>query len=485
MKDISVIINTFSKEDKQEFVRFLKKKNQRGDVKNLQLFKLIDTGKQQDLDILLYGKPSKNAYHALCKRLRDSLVDFTASKGFSGETSEEMEIMKLLLAGRIFLEQKLNKTAFKILAKAEKEALALDLHPILNEIYHTKIQFAHLNPNETLEEVIQASHTNMERFKKQFQLNMAYASIKKQLKNPGDTPITEIILKHFTVFNIKVDATLTYKSLFQLLNITSTAAALQRNYHEVSSFMMEIYNIISEKKGMAQKHLFYHIEILQLMAVGSFRNKDFKQSKEFVAKMEAEMQKNNRQYYRRFKDKLLVLKAMNLTYTGYVNKAVHLLENSKNISLDSQLTLCMCFFQQSEFSKAYQVFKNFTHSDHWYDKKIGWLWVLKKSIIEILLLVELDKLDLVLSRLQSFKKRFAKPLKKAGEERVLTFMKLVSDYYENPEQVTTDTFKNKVETSFDWVGTHQEDIFVMSFYAWLKAKINNTNPYKTTLELVS
>jgi len=485
MKDISAIIDTFSTEEKQGFARFLKKKNQRGDTKNLQLFKLINSGRTQDLDVQLYGKPSKNAYHALCKRLRDSLVDFTASKSFSGETSEEMEIMKLLLAGRIFLEQKLNKIAFKTLKKAEKEALALDLHPILNEIYHTKIQYAHLNPSQTLENVIQASNTNMKLFQKQFQLNMAYASIKKHLKNPEESSITGIILEHFSAFNIKIDTTLTYKSLFQLLNITATAATLQSNYYEIAPFMMNIYTIISEKKEVAQKHLFYHIETLNLMAVNSFRNKNFEQSKEFVVKMEVEMQRNNKQYYKRFSDKLVVLKAMNLTYTGKAREASKLLENTKNLSLDSQLTFCMCLFQQSEFNSAYQEYRNLTHSDHWYEKKMGWLWVLKKNIIEILLLIELDKLDLVLSRLQSFKKRYTKPLKKAGEERVLTFIKLVSDYYENPDQVTTERFKNKVEGSFEWIGTQQEDIFVMSFYAWLKAKMEKTNLYKTTLGLVS
>ena len=131
-----------------------------------------------------------------------------------------------------------------------------------------------------------------------------------------------------------------------------------------------------------------------------------------------------------------------------------------------------------------QILKEMHHSDIWYEKKMGWIWVLKKSIIEILLLVELDKLDLVLSRLQGFQKKYTKKLQLLGETRVLNFIKLIGLYYENPKAVTTQTFKQKVETSFEWIGKEREDIFVMSFYAWLKAKMEARDLYEVTLTLV-
>jgi len=485
MSNIAVIISTFSEEDKREFLSFLQKKNRRGDTKNSALFKLIDSGKTQDLDLHLYGEPSKNAYHALCKRLQDSLIDFIASKGFAGETSEEMEVLKLLLASRIFFEHRKYNMGFKILQKAERMALDLDVYSILNEIYHTKIQYAHLNPRLHLSEVIAASQENMKRFQQEQQLNMAYASIKAQMKGNSKKPINDIITEAFSSFHIELDKTLTYKSLFQLMNITATAARLQSDYYPISPFMITIYGIISEKQKIADKHLFYHIEILNLMAHTSFRLKDFEASKDFSEKMETEMLKKKATYYNRFREKLVVIKALNENYTGRPKKAIATLESFPNESLDIDLTLVMSLFQQSEFGGAYQIIKSMHHSDTWYEKKAGWIWVLKKNIIEILLLIELDKLDLVLSRLQSFKTRFTTPLKAMNEERVLRFMQLVVYYYEHPEKVTTQTFKEKVEASFSWKEARREDIFVMSFYAWLKAKMEQKNLYETTLELVS
>lgn len=485
MNSIAVIISTFSEEDKKEFLSFLQKKNRRGDTKNSTLFKLIDGGKTQDLDLKLYGKPSKNAYHALCKRLQDSMIDFVASKGFAGETSEEMEVLKLLLASRIFFEHREYKIGFKTLLKAERLALELDVYSILNEIYHTKIQYAHLNSGLKLSGVIEASQENMKRFQQEQQLNMAYATIKAQMNESSQKPINDIITEAFSNFQIELGKTLTYKSLFQLMNITATAARLQSDYYPISPFMMTIYGIISEKQKMADKHLFYHIEILNLMAHTNFRLKDFEASKRFSEKMENEMLKKNGAYYKRFQEKLVVITALNQNYTGRPEKAIATLRSYPNDSLDIDLTLVMCLFQQSEFGDAYHIIKMMHHSDTWYEKKVGWIWVLKKSIIEILLLIELDKLDLILSRLQSFKRKFNIHLKDVGEERIITFMKLVIFAYDHPHLVTSETFKERVEKSFSWKEAGREDIFVMSFYAWLKAKMESKDLYETTLELVN
>lgn len=122
MSSISNIIQQFSEEEQQEVVRFLKKKNRRGDTKNIQLFKLLASGNIEDIDIQLYGKPARNAYHALHKRLQDSIIEFVAAKSFEGETSEELDILQLLLASRIFFEQKQYKIALKTLSKAEKHS---------------------------------------------------------------------------------------------------------------------------------------------------------------------------------------------------------------------------------------------------------------------------------------------------------------------------------------------------------------------------
>lgn len=484
MKQIKAIIDTFSTEDTREFLLFQQKRNRRGDTKNEALFKLIAKGETDDLDSKLYGKPSKNSYHALCKRLQDSLIDFVATKSFSGETSEELDILKLLLAARIFFEHKQYKVAFKTLSQAEKKATALDVYAILTEIYHTKIQYAHLDSSLDLSELKQTCQKNLQHFQQEQQLNMIYATIKQELQRPQKIPVDAIIEDAFADFTITIDTSLTYKTLFQLLQLTATAATIQSDYHSNLPYMEQLFALVSTKKEPTEKHLFYHIQILYLMALAHFRNKNFEEASVLLAQMETAMKQKNKAYYSRFSEKFVALNGINLNYKGNAVAAIALLQEHQNKSLDIALSLLMSLFQQKEYAQAYTIFKNMNHSDVWYEKKMGWIWILKKSIIEILLLIELDKLDLVLSRLQRFQKKFNKKLKTLGETRVLNFMKLVALYYEKPFEVTSEAFYNKVESSFEWIGKEREDVFVMSFYAWLKAKMEGRDLYEVTLELV-
>lgn len=305
MRGILEIMDTFSKDDESRFISYLKEKNQRGDVKNMALFKMLLKGHTSEIDQKLYGKSAKNALHALSKRLYDAMVDFTATKSFAGETSEELEILKLLLAGRIFFEHGKNKIAFKVIEKAQKKAMTLDAYAILAEIYYTKIQFSHLNPKNNLTEVIDQANSNLVYFQKEQRLNMVYARIKDQQLNQKGTFIGNIIENVFQEFNIEIDGQLSYKSLYQITTIATTAATLQSDYHKLKYFLGRVQQILEEKKDTADKNLYYKIQLLNLLAYSSFRNRDFKRTRLLITTLEEELQKG---YAGQFSEKVILLK---------------------------------------------------------------------------------------------------------------------------------------------------------------------------------
>ncbi|GAA4272782.1 hypothetical protein U6A24_08515 [Aquimarina gracilis] len=492
MSTISSIINTLSEEEKRSFVGLLRQKNKRNDTKNIQLFKLLDTTKHiKDLDIKLYRKPAKGALHALSKRLHDNLIDFVASKSFEGETSEEMEILKLLLASRIFFEQKQYKIGFKTLQKAEHKAKSYDLFTILNEIYYTKIQYAHQDTTLVLDDLITDFKNNKDSIQQEENLNLFYASVQNELtKQRSDygTVIREALSK----FGISTTQDLTFRSLFKILDITNKAAQATRNYFTILPFVEEAYTLIDNKEDLIDKHLFYHIQILYYVANAYFRNKDFKTSQQYLDLMTQQMDKMQGKYYRRFFPQYTLLHTLNLAYTGCANEAITSLEDfdddrhKEQITylLDLKLSLIVFYFMKSRFKAALGVLNNLYHSDHWYFEKAGTLWVIKKNLVEILLHIELDNLDLVESRANSFRKKHGSYLKSHGEQRALDFLKLVLEYYRKPEVVTTQSFKNKIEITLTIPPREQEDIFEMSFYAWLKAKAYGTDLYQTALKLV-
>src|SRR5690606_21805149 len=154
MNALGEIISIMSRDDKSAFIKHLNNKNKRKDTLNTDLFKLLET---DDINIKkkLYGT-SKNtdAYHALRKRVYDSLISFMANRSFESNTDDEHEITRLLMVSRVFFEYKLYKEAFKCLTKAESKAFATEHFSLLNEIYQTQIQFAHFDPTFNLDKAI-------------------------------------------------------------------------------------------------------------------------------------------------------------------------------------------------------------------------------------------------------------------------------------------------------------------------------------------
>lgn len=491
MNVISSIIEIMSKEDRRRFVLSLKQKNKRNDTKNIGLFQYLSVpNPQKDIDVVLYGKRSKGAYHALSKRLHDSLIDFIATKSFEGESSEEMIALKLILASRIFFHHQKNSIAFKTLAKAEIKAIKHSLFSILNEVYHTQITNAHLNENIDLNELINKYQKNKEQILLEERLNLFYASIKNELKhNYRDG--TKIIYKNMKLFDISISKNLSYQSLSKILQICNEIAHVTRDYYSTLDFIEHACQEIDVSERIQDKHLSEHIQILYYLANTYFRIREFEKSIQYLENMHSFMSIQSKRYYSLYYPQYVLIKCLLLVYTGNVNNAIIELnsfdfENSKKYlvyALDLKLALIVAYFLKSNFREALKVYREFYHSDSWYIQKMGNIWVVKKNLMELLILIELDELDLVESRIKSFRKKHRNRLLEYNESRVLEFVKFVMIYYFKTEDVNSEDFKLKVTQVLN-IKNKQEDIFTLSFYAWLKSKIDNTELYKTCLDYI-
>lgn len=496
MNDLNHIVSTFSNENKLRFTSYLEKRNKRKDTKNVQLFKLLlnQDLSSKELCFKLYGNHKKEAYHALRKRLYQSIIDFIANSSLQEEKAVDMQIIKYILASRTCLQQKQYKVAYKILDKAEVLATEHYLFPLLNEIYHTKIQYAYANPDIDIDTLIKKHKNNQKNHHLEDQLNIVYAKIRQTLNSityGGEVIDFQTILNRvLNEHNISIGHSMSFKSLYQLITILSLSAFVTNDYLQIEPFLIQTYQTIVTHKNK-DKQLYYHIQILYLIANTLFRNKKFHESLHYLNIMHENMYINQKKYYNTFKLKYHLLLGLNLNYSNKQHEAIALLSPLTAIKhedieslLDIYLSLITFYFQKKDFKKAHRLFSKFYHTDHWYSDKAGTEWVIKKNLIEILLHIELGNIDLVESRLLSFKRNHFNYLKDIKQHRAITYLSLVEDYYKNPEAITSLTFKNKVENSFEWIGKEREDIFVMSFYAWLKSKMESKNLYQTTLNLI-
>ena len=496
MTDLNAIVSTFSSEDEQRFINYLEKKNKRSDTKNIELFKLLAENELTSKDICktIYKADNKVAYHALRKRLYQSLIDFIANLNLEEENSVDMQIIKYILASRTFLIHKKPEIAYKILDKAEGLAQEHFLFPILNEIYHTKIQYAYMNPSVDIDVLISNFRSNQKQHFLEEELNMVYAKIRQTLNDmtyKGKVLDFNTILNNtLKEYNIDVSESLSFKSLYQLVSIVSLSALATNDYLKIEPFLIATYEKIKNHKNK-YKQLAFHIKVVYMIANTLFRNKKFNTSLEYLEIMKSLMQQQRKKYHSTFKLKYTLLTALNLNYSNEQEEAILLLESAKQTKhtdleslLDIHLGLVMFYMQKSDFKQSKTIFSKFYHTDKYYIEKAGKEWVIKKNLAEIILYIELSELDLVESRLLSFKRSYFDYLKNINQERVIIFINLITLYFKNPEKATSSEFKIKVENAFTWVDEKQEDIFVMSFYAWLKSKMESKPLYTTTLELI-
>jgi len=493
LQEISAIMNN---DDIKAFTAYLSKKNKRKDVGNIELLNSLKTDDINFEKKVFSNKKSADAHHALRKRLYDSMVEFMANRSFESDTSEEHAVLRLIVVSRLFFEHKLTKAAFKCLAKAEGIAAALEHFSLLNEIYHTLIQFAHLDLSLSLDEVMKKFTANKKRLLHEEQLNLGYAVLRRELASiyhEGRIVDFQALIKNTVeAHGISLKQALTFKSLYQILFIANEYASINSDYSLIQPFVVKSYKFITGRADLAGRHLYYHIYILYFMANFHFRNGEFAASLSYLDAMLTEMQKQGGKYFSRFCLRYFLLMALNENYSGNPGKAIDIAERAllqhkkadPNDVNDLRLALIVFYMQQDAGRDAAKEMIKLSHSDSWYEKKMGRDWAIKKCLVEILLHTQQENIELAISRINSFKRRYKKYLLTVNEERVVQYLSLIERYVLKPELAATPKFQEQVEQFMAGAQSGPKDIFVMSFLAWLLARVRRKTIYDTTVQLL-
>jgi hypothetical protein len=493
MDSLFELVNLLNSTDKKLFKQFLQRKNKRSDVKNLHLLKLIET---DDIDGLkkLY-KPEKfdDAYHALRKRLQDNLLLFLSQRTFESNHSETHDALRLLVVARFLLENDVIKVAFKCLEKAERLAAHLEQFNLLNELLLLKIQYAHLPEAEDLETLTTRFMQNQLDMQREAKLIMAYAFLRQELQEihlKGKiVNLTALLITTIRKYKISIRALMTYKSVYQILFIANEYAAIQQNYGLIERFINLTNRFIRSQTHNKQPYLFYHISILYFLANFHLRSKNFAESTSYLSEMMALMATDSR-YYKAFYLRHQLLSGLNLFFTGFADDATSLLQKSlsgvkqtaKREDIEDMLVCLAMFLALCNNSGSLKQLTLLTRTDAWYEKQMGMLWTIRKNLMEILIHAQFSNIELALSRLNSFRRRYKKYLLKTSEDRVLEFLRLVEKYLQKPDVIGDAAYKKTVLDLLD--KAENNDIFSLSFVAWLIARWEKKTAYQVVLNLI-
>lgn len=493
MDSLAELIKLLNSADKKQFRQFLERKNKREDVKNLQLLDLIETDDIDGINKLYKLAKNKDAYHALRKRLQDSLLLFLSQKTFESNHSESYEALRLLVVGRFLLENDVLKIAFKCLDKSERLADHLEQFNLLNELFLLKLQYAHLPGAEALETLTARFLQNQSAMQREAKLSMAYAFLRQQLKEihlQGKiVNLSVLVMATIRKCKISLHDLMTYKAVYQILSIANEYAAIQQNYGLIERFINRTNLFLKNQQNKKQSYIFYHISILYFLANFHLRQKNFEKSASYLREMKDLMSTDNR-HDTLFNLRHSLITALNMFFTGTADKAISLLQeslsNKKQRSKPEDiedLRICLSMFLALRNNRgSLKQLSLLTCSDTWYEKRLGMLWTIRKNVMEILVQEQFSNIELALSRLNSFRRRYKKYLVDTSEERVLVFLKLIERYLLKPDLLFDQTYRNMVLELLE--SAENNDIFNLSFIAWLIAKWEKKTPYEVVLRLV-
>ncbi|HEK22018.1 MULTISPECIES: hypothetical protein [unclassified Mucilaginibacter] len=493
MDSLLELTNLLDNNDLKHFKQFLQRKNKRGDVKNLQLLDLLKTDDINNLSNLYQSPKNKDAYHALRKRLQDSLLLFLSQKAFENNQSDTYDALRLVVVGRFLLENDVVKTAFKCLDKAERLAKHLEQFNLLNELLLLKLHYAHLPGAENFEGLTARFLLNQADMQREAKLNIAYAFLRQELQQIHQqgkvVNLNTLIITTIRKYKISVQDLMTYKSVYQILFIANEYAAIQQNYGLIERYINRTNQFIRGLKDQKKTYLFYHISILYFLANFHLRQKDFGKSRSLLKEMMELMMSDNR-YYTLFYLRHQLLSALNLFFTNLADEATNLLKEalvfSKSSSKpedieDIRISLAMCLALCDNRESLKQL-KLLTRTDTWYEKKMGMLWTIRKNLMEILVQAQFSNIEVAMSRLASFRRRYRKYLLKTSEERVLVFLSLIEKYLLKPDVVFEAAYQKKVLALQS--GTENTDIFILCFVSWLIAKWKKKTAYEVVMKII-
>lgn len=499
---ICEIIDTLSHEERKEFRSFLSRYRNRKERKDEELFAALSKpGKVRREEIIhkLYrGAQNLNAYHATRKRLLRQLMEFIQLKKRRGENVSEGYIENLVSMSGYMFEEAKPEAAWSLLRQAEELALKSESYRILNNIYSIQVEHSQSEHAPDLRQVLDNKKKYQRLALEDDQANTAYHLIRYELNrslSTGDSiDISKIIKTVLQEYNLTEIAAERPRVMYNIIAITRSAVLAGKEFFRFEPYIIERYKEM-ESKGVFNKYNhFYKLSLLYMIAHVLYRNKKFKESEEHLGIMHQNMLEYNKSHFVLFFTRYHLLLAAVYNYSGRNKQAIELLEKhmssgkvrlDKSQELNMYLNLSTYYFQKDEFKRSVRIFQNVQHSDKWLTKIMGFEWVLKKNIIECINQFELGNSDLVEQRLDLIAKNFGAYFQRDQYKRVKPFLALVRKLNDDPSIASSRNFYDLVDSSFDFIDPRQEDIQAMTFYGWLKAKMQKRKYYDVLLELVS
>lgn len=483
MNFIKEVILTLSLKDKEEFQRFLSRKQPKKGRKDVIVFdNLYFKYVENRTDDILKGDQN---YHAIRKRLSKELINFLILKRSSAEL-DNIEGKFLMI--QYFIDLARYNVAWELLIKEEKKIETKSVE-IQLKLQHLKLAILPYFNTDSFEET-KKKITELQKIQiRQLQFQLSFIQIQKELKEKmikGDVDVSkdvvESIFNQYTAIDKdKIEPTVYLK----IIEIIRGEYLVQRKYKSFATVAQEYYDKLISKYSYEKIDLSVLAQVEYIMAHAYFRTRNFTASSMHIEKLFALIKKDSN-IESKYMSRYLSLKSSIDVFKNKLNQAIKVhedyLESFKaRLSLKEQLNLSLnlvaYYCVDKSYKQANRILLFMNQSDSFYQRHMGREWLIRKDLIRTLIQVELNNEEIAISILNNLKKKHSDMFKTEQYAMVLFYINTLLSFLNDPYQTTKeDLIKMEEQTNFQ-----KEKLFddpkLLSFYVWLKAKITKQELY--------
>ena len=521
MDDLRTTLLTLSPDDRRDFGRFiqrqLRKAHGRLDSRLYELLVQAKALKRDQLIARLYpAAPNPVAYYALRKRLMRHLTDYLLLRQRQLDTTAAASVRGQLTLAQYLFEAGIPRLAWNTLRKAEKLARENEQYEPLNAVYNLQIQYADSPHAEPLAEVIARRRVNKKAADEEERANIADSLLRLRLRDSrvrgrAAGPIDAILQGILVEYDLQEAFARSPSLLSRLMSIARSAMLVRRDFTAFASFVERCYNLMERRHGFAPSQRGHQLKLLYMLAHALYRSRRFAESVAYLDKGQALVAAGPARQFGELGPRFTLLLAANYAFLRRNVDSIGLLNGllraAKPLALADDLTarlqLTFHYFAESQFAKANQTLLGLARTDHWLEQHLGLEWRLNRNIGEMLIQVELDNVDLALSRLRAIERGLREQFPAVSAvpadaalpveavpvggpyHTVLVYLALVRELIEDPAAPQRPEFANRVAHMPAFLSSEREDLQVLSFYAWLWARVQSRPYYEVLLELAS
>jgi hypothetical protein len=489
MDFIKETILTFSQKDKEEFDRFLTRKQQKKDRKDLDVFqKLFDTYSKNSDDLKAF-KGDQN-YHAIRKRLIKELENYLVLKHSYNENNLETSLLMI----NHFIALKRYEIAWELLEKEETKVSRVRNFELGLRIQRMKLDIMPYYGGEFFEVTKQKMLKLQQQQAKADKIQLTFIQIQNALKSKihkSSTESTQLMIDD--VFNEYALKDILDQDPLIYLKIIETVRAkylMDKKYKLFAGVAQDYYNKLIDTFNYEELDVNIAAQLEYIMAHAYFRVRNFKSSSKHLQRLESLMKKNE-VVFKNYSPRYISLKSSIDIFEGNLKEAIdehrQFLDNSAiKLSLKDQLNLSLnlvgYYCCEESFSKANKILLYVNQSDNFYQNHMGREWLVRKDLVRVLVQVELGNIEIAIRILESLKQKHADMFSSEQYGMVKIYINTLLMYLKDPYQTSLEVIADmEKKTNFKDERLY-DDPKLLAFYAWLKSKITKKNLYQSMLQ---